>query len=153
MKQTPEEKKFIMNFKAGSLTRDGFLGPDTRHVHDIVHDDTQTLESLGLTCEQSADHLKYILGIAKQALDTRVDVGELTVQSQWDRGMIPCPFGEPGLHPKIVVKVIHKKTGHEIRYSQLSIHLIRRHCFFGGIGSTFRIEPQDCLMISQNRPE
>ena len=38
MKQTPQEKQLYENFKPGKITLDGFLGDDTRHIHDIIED-------------------------------------------------------------------------------------------------------------------
>ena len=153
MKQTPEEKRRMINFQSGTLSKEGFLGPDNRHVHDIIQSDIKALGSLGLNCEQAADDLKYYLDLAKGAMDTRIEEGDFILQSQWDRGMLPCPFGEPGLHPKVIVTILHQPSGRTIRYSQLSIHLLRRHCFLGGRKSAFRVEPDDCFLLSQNRPE
>jgi len=35
MKPTPLETKLLNNFKRGKITKDGFLGDDTRQFHDI----------------------------------------------------------------------------------------------------------------------
>ena len=151
MKQTPQERKILKNFETGAMTKNGFLGDDTRHLHDIILDDKQTLESLGLSCEDAADVLQFYLEEGKKGFEGEIDVGDISVQTRWDRGMIPCPFGERGLHPKINATVIDKKIPKAIRYSKLSIHLIRQHGFFGGKGSVFRIEPNDCLELIQHR--
>lgn len=36
MKPTPLETKLLDNFKPGKITKDGFLGDETRHIHDII---------------------------------------------------------------------------------------------------------------------
>ncbi len=59
--------------------------------------------------------------------------------------MMPCPFGHAGLYPKIVATV--RSGTEEIRFSQLGIHLIRKHGFFGGKGSVFRVEPEKLVRI------
>jgi hypothetical protein len=59
--------------------------------------------------------------------------------------MVPCPFGEPGLHPKMMTLIINRSTKKEIRYTQLGLHMIRKHGFFGGRGSAFRLEPKSLV--------
>ena len=151
MKQTPQEKRILKNFAIGAIAKNGFIGDDTRHLHDIISDDKKTLTSLGLSCEDAADILHFYLEEGKKGLDGEIDFGSISVQTRWDRGMIPCPFGERGLHPKIVTTVTDKITRKKIRYSKLSIHLIRQHGFFGGKGSVFRIEPEDCIELIKKR--
>ena len=141
MKPTPEERELRKNFESGSMTRDGFLGDDDRHVHDIIEADARALLRLGITREALADRLQFFIEEGKRGLETLVDLGEYSVETVWRRGMMPCPFGERGLHHKIIATVTHKATGRVLRYSQLNVHLIREHGFFEGRGSTFRLDP------------
>ncbi len=145
MKQTPLEKKVIDNFKPGKITKDGFLGDDKRHVHDIIQEDLLTLSKLGVELEEIADRLQYFIEEGKKGLETKVDLGEFTVQITWDRGLLPCPFGEPKLHHKIIATVYNKKLNKKFEYSQLNVHLIKEHGFFLGKGSKFRLEPGELV--------
>lgn len=147
MKQTPLEKKIIDNFKPGKITKDGFLGDDIRHVHDIVKEDSLILSQMGIEAETIADRLQYFIDEGKKGLETKVDLGDFTVQISWDRGMLPCPFGEPRLHHKITATLYNKKLDKEITYSQLNVHMIREHGFFEGKGSAFRLEPEELVEV------
>jgi len=147
MKQTPLEEKLIDNFKPGKITKDGFLGDDNRHVHDIIKADLLTLSRLGVEVETIADRLQYFIEEGKKGLETKVDLGDFTVQISWDRGLLPCPFGEPRRHHKIIAAVLNKKLSKKIEYSQLNVHLIKEHGFFLGKGSTFRLEPEDLVDV------
>lgn len=153
MKQMPDEKKVQSNFEPGKISKEGFLGEDTRHVHDIVREDLQTLVSLGVSREMVADRLQYFIDEGKKGLEGEVDLGAFTVHVRWDRGMMPCPFGERGLYPKIVATVFSKQQERAIRYSQLSVHLIRKHGFFGGQGSVFRLDPREWLAFGAMETE
>lgn len=145
MKQTPLEKKLIDNFKPGKITKKGFLGDDIRHVHDIIKEDLLTLSRMGIEVEAIADRLQYFIDEGKKGLETKVDLGDFTVQISWDRGMLPCPFGEPKLHHKINATLYCKNLNKEITYSQLNVHMIREHGFFEGKGSMFRLEPEELV--------
>jgi len=145
MKETPLEKKLLNNFKPGKITKDGFLGEDKRHIHDIIREDLLTLSKAGVTTGQIADQLQYFVEEGKKGLETKVDLGDFAVQIEWDRGLLPCPFGEPGLHHKIVATLHNKKLNRTIKFSQLNIHLIREHSFFEGKGSRFRLEPGELV--------
>ncbi|MBN1349631.1 hypothetical protein JXJ21_09495 [candidate division KSB1 bacterium] len=142
MKQTIQEKLIEKNFKPGIITKDGFLGNDERHIHDIIRADDMTLSRLGLTRAQIADRLQFFIELGKKAVDNEVVSGDFSVHLQWSRGMLPCPFGEPPLHYKMIVTVTNNKQNQMIRYSQLNVHMIREHGFFLGMGSTFRLEPE-----------
>jgi len=142
MKPTPHEKKQWFDFLPGAISKDGFLGNDRRQIHDIVQDDERHLEYLGLNREAIADRLQYFIESGKKGLEKNVDLGDYTVQVRWSRGMQPCPFGERGLHHKLVAYVKHKSSGRELRFTQLNVHMIREHGFFEGSGSTFRMEPE-----------
>lgn len=145
MKETPNEILIKANFEPGKISKDGFLGNDTRHIHDIILEDEATLSRLNITREAIADKLQNFINQGKQGLEGPVETGDFRVQITWDRGALPCPFGEPGLKNKIVATVQNKKSQKKIRYSQLNVHMIRLHGFFEGKGSIFRLEPEELV--------
>jgi hypothetical protein len=154
MKQTPQEKKIYENFKPGKITKEGFLGDDTRHLHDIIEDDLHTLNRLGVSKEQIAERLQYFIEEGKKGLETSVDLGDFTTQVIWRRGMLPSPFGDPKrLYHKIVATVFNKKLKKEMKYSQLNVHMIKDHGFFEGKGSVFRLEPEEVVEVLEIKPE
>ena len=154
MKQTPQEKKIYDNFKPGKITKEGFLGDDTRHIHDIIEEDLHTLARLGVTQEQIADHLQYFIEEGKKGLETPVALGDFTTQVIWRRGMLPSPFGDPKrLYHKIVATVFNKHLNKELRYTQLNVHMIRDHGFFEGKGSVFRLEPEEIVEVLEIKTE
>lgn len=153
MKQTPLENKLLENFKPGKITKDGFLGNDTRNVYDIIYADLLTLSRLGTEAEMIADRLQYFINEGKKGLETKVDLGDFTVQISWDRGLLPCPFGEPKLLHKIIATLVNKKLNKEIKYSQLNVHMIKEHGFFEGKGSTFRLEPMELVEVLEVKQE
>jgi len=154
MKQTPQEQKIYDNFKPGKIAKDGFLGHDTRHIHDIIEEDMHVLDRLGVSKEQVAKRLQYFIEEGKKGLETPVDLGGFTTQVIWRRGMLPSPFGGPKrLYHKIVATVFNKKLNKEIKYTQLNVHMIRDHGFFEGKGSVFRLEPEEIVEILGFKPE
>ncbi len=129
-------------FRPGQISRDGFLGTDRRTVAEIVRQDGETLKRLEQTAEAVADTLQSLIEAARKGLEGPVDAGDWIVRLDWARGLVPCPFGEKKLQPKITVEAVRKWSGETILFSSLSVHLIRKHGFFGGAGSVFRIEPE-----------
>ena len=98
MKKSMRERKMEKNFRAGGISRSGFFGSDTRHIHDIILEDERVLCRLGIDCEFIAEKLQDFIEEGKQGLETWVLKGAYEVQVRWQRGMLPCPFGESGLH-------------------------------------------------------
>jgi hypothetical protein len=152
MKITPQEKRIRKNFLPGTLTKTGFLGTDDRHVHDIIESDLRKLQKLGFTQERVADRLQWFIDEGKKGLEGTVDLNHHTVRVQWQRGMIPCPFGERGLHHKLIATVIHKASSEMLRFSQLNVHMIRNHGFFEGEGGSFRIDPDRLFLFFEGCP-
>ncbi len=154
MKQTPQEKQLHENFEPGKITKEGFLGNDTRHIHDIIEEDAHTLKRLGVRREQIADRLQYFIDEGKKGLETPVELGDFTSLVIWRRGMLPSPFGgAKRLYHKIVATVTNKPLDKAIKYTQLNVHLIRDHGFFEGKGSVFRLEPEELVDVLGILPE
>jgi len=142
MKQTPEEKAVLENLQPGKITKDGLIGNDERNLSEIIETDLREVAKIGLDLEQAVEKLQEFIEIGKSGLESPVDIGDYVVDVQWRRGMIPCPYKDPPLIYKISVVVFKKKTQEELKYTQLSLHLIKKHQFFGGKGSLYRLEPK-----------
>lgn len=149
MKQSPQEREIYQNFQPGGISKEGFLGEDNRHIHDIIAADQKILRKLGLNCKLIGDRLQFFIDEGKKGLESSVDLGDFQSRILWQRGMLPCPFGEPGLHHKVIAEVTNIQNQDKIRFSQLSVHLIREHGFFEGKGSIFRLEPEILVQFIQ----
>jgi hypothetical protein len=121
-----------------------FLGSDRRRLAEILDDDHESVNGLGLSNEQIASRLEEITHIAKKNLGERFTLEDrYEVRAEEHRGMIPCPWEHSqGLFYKSYVELWDKKSGETLIWSDLSIHLIREHGFFQGKGSPFRLEPR-----------
>ena len=122
------------------------MGEMTSLGERIQRQDEAALQQLGLDRVRVADKLESFLDSAKEGLESPVRLGGMTIRAQWDRGLIPCPMGEPGLFPKITAELV-LSPGKILHYSSLSIHLIRSLGFFGEPGRLFRIEPKDVALL------
>lgn len=148
MKETPQEKELKRNnFEPGKIAKNGFLGGDARHIHDIIQADQLVLSQLGISQEQIADKLQYFLDEGKKGLETEIEIGHFKVKTEWYRGMLPCPFGEKRLFHKTRTAVTNQQLDRKTIFSQLNVHLIREHGFFGGKGSVYRLEPEDLVNV------
>ena len=144
MKQTVQMQKAQERMAPGVITRDGFLGGDHRPLADILLADEAAVKALGLEHEAMARRMIALRDAGMAGLGEFVDVAphfEVRVDSV--RGRLPCPFGDPGIFPKTNVTVRNRRTGREITYTDLHIHLVRVHGFYEGRGSPFRLEPKD----------
>ena len=142
MKQTPDERDVRERMAPGVLSREGFLGTDTRRVSEIVEADAATLARLGTTCESLAERLRRALEAALAGLGAPVPTGG-GVTATWHEAMgrIPCPFGRCGTFPKGEVELADSASGEKVVFTPLSVHLIERHGFFQGAGSRYRLDP------------
>jgi hypothetical protein len=125
----------------GVLTMDGFLGTDPRNLAEILQDDDGAVRRLSLEHGQLADGLQRLTDLAIAAFGAPILEGVYEVCSCEAMGVLPCPFGEPGLHTKAVIEAKRTDTRQILSWTALQVHLIREHGFYEGRGSPFRLEP------------
>lgn len=142
MKSSEPLNTIELAMQPGQITCDGFLGNDSRPLADILAADQAEVDRLGLSHHQMARRMIEFRDAGRNAMGDLVVVPphwEVRVDSA--RGKLPCPFGEPGLYPKINITVRNVWNGGEITFTDLHIHLIDLHGFYEGQGTAFRIEP------------
>jgi|YNPMSStandDraft_1061717.scaffolds.fasta_scaffold00013_22 hypothetical protein len=143
MKEIPNYKKIEENLKPGKFSLEGFLGNDNRSLFDIISDDKALILQLNIDIKEIITRLKYFRDKGFDFDGTFIIVDEkwkVSVISH--RGKTKCPFEDKGFFAKTEINLIYLPKNIEINYSDLSIHLIEEHGFFGGKGSLYRLEPE-----------
>ena len=67
--------------------------------------------------------------------------GNLVAEYHEAMGYIASPWPDGRTFPKGEVVVADTATGERVVFTPLSVHLVRRHGFFQGRGSPYRLEP------------
>ena len=138
MKKTPKDKQILERMTEGEWSLKGFLGDDPLGL-DRIDADTGILNDFDIDSEKMGTLLDKLWKKARLYFEDDYIVNGLIVTVYEAKGRIPCPFGHPGVFQKGEMKVLfNNKTN---RFSPLSIHMIRKHGFYGGKGSSYRIEP------------
>lgn len=148
MKQSPEFNAIQEQMKPGVITLEGFLGDDKRKLIDIIASDTLRVRKMKRTHEDIAAKMVHFKEQGLAGLGdfiTLDDHFEVKVESV--RGLLPSPFGGPGMYGKINTTVVNKTLSRQIVYTDLHIHFIKDHGFYEGKGSPFRLEPDDLVQI------
>lgn len=154
MKQTPRMAKIQANMRPGVMSLHGFLGTDPRDLADILAEDDGLVRRKGYTHRDIAERMMELREIGLAGLEDFITVDpyfEVRVESV--RGKLPCPFGDPGIFPKTNITVRNLKTGKEVVYTDLHIHMVQAHGFYEGKGSPFRIDPVELAEILEVKPE
>ncbi len=142
MKQTADMQAIQANMLPGQFAAEGFLGSDTRSLTDILLADQETVNRLDTTHEAIADRMQALTNLGMTTPETPVMVDEnFSVQVDEYMGFIPCPFSDHVNSAKRNTLVKNRNTGAAIQWSDLSIHMIRAHGFYEGIGAHFRLDP------------
>ncbi len=143
MKLIPDEKKVMERMAPGALCLDGFLGHDRRTLHEIIEADTNTVARLGTTHEAVADKLGEVVRAAMAGLGRPVEIdgGRMTAVFHDGMGHIPSPWADGVVAPKGEIELTVRDTGRVLRFSPLSVLLIRMHGFYEGHGSRYRLDP------------
>lgn len=126
------------------LRHGNYLRGDERPLQRILDDDEAEIVHLGMDLEAVTDKMRHLFEQGRKALGDSVvvdDAYEVTVLEY--RGTTPSPWMDQYSSPKAVVEARNVRTGRTLRFSLLSLHLIRNYGFFQGKGSPFRIEPRD----------
>ncbi|WP_051617096.1 hypothetical protein [Desulfonatronovibrio hydrogenovorans] len=142
MKRAPQEQSTLECLESSRFSAPGFLGNDPREIEEIISADARTLASHELDRETLAGKLESIYLEAGRKLGAPVEIAPGISAAYLEcRGRIPSPFPGEGTFAKSPVKVTFMDGGF-FYITPLSIHLIRRHGFFQGKGSPFRIDPE-----------
>jgi hypothetical protein len=148
LKKDPRLDIVEKNMMPGEISHTGFLGNDKRSLADILLDDGLTVADLQLTHQILAERMEELTDKGREGFGYPVMIdGFLEVTVEDSRGSIACPFNHMGMYPKENVLVLNRKTGEEISWTSLNIHMIREHGFYEGKGSPFRVEPVDLVRI------
>ncbi|GAB6057377.1 hypothetical protein [Desulfonatronum parangueonense] len=141
-RRSPVDAKKYQQLSPSCFSAWGFLGNDTRELEDIIADDHQTLQRLGITMDLLVEALRSVYHAALQAEGEWADIAP-GVQAEFlaCRGRTPSPFPGEGTFPKHQVRVTREKDAQSFIITPLSIHLVEKHGFFQGIGSPFRVDP------------
>jgi len=154
MEHEPDLEKIGKEMKPGTISRDGFLGTDQRSLSEILKGDDEAVRRLGVTHKAIAEKMRKLRNAGMKGLGDFIRVPphfEALVDSF--RGKLPCPFGHPGVIPKINTLVRNLKTQKEITYTDMNIHLIAAHGFYEGKGAPYRLEPDALVEILEIKPE
>lgn len=153
MKQSPAEQNLMRNLGPSKFSAEGFLGSDTRPFDEIVGEDLRSLEQKRVSKEDLVAALTDAYEMAKQALGGRVVIRPgVTAVFKESMGRVPSPFRGDGVFEKGEAVVKDEEGGHTIIITSLGIHLIKKHGFFQGKGSRYRIEPERAIGIFRLGP-
>lgn len=143
MKPNPAEKTVHERMQPGALSLEGFLGSDERSLEEIIAADAGEIAEAGFTNEQLGAFLEALHAAADAAWESRVPAcnGKTTVRVEETLGQIPCPFACGEHCHKATIQVNDPKGNRLLSFTPLDAHLIRKHGFFQGKGSPYRIEP------------
>lgn len=132
-------------FEAEEKLRQGnYMRGEARPLRRLLDDDKALVSSLDLDVEFATNLMDRLYHEAAQGMgDTVLVDGKYEVSLREDRGKTACPWGDRFFAPKAVVSARNMNNGKKIKYSVLGLHLIKRHGFFQGAGSPFRIDPED----------
>ena len=145
MKESPRDKSIHDDLAEGQWSVEGFLGSDTRTLEQIIRADAVTLQSLNVTAEALGQAMRRLTREGMAGLGDPVETrGYEIMVDEW-KGLILCPFKDQRRAAKRLTVVRRLSDNKEFSWSDLSIHLIEDHGFFQGIGSTYRIEPQEII--------
>ncbi|MCE1245481.1 MAG: hypothetical protein LWY06_02430 [Firmicutes bacterium] len=150
MKQTVQMEKIQANMAPGVITLSGFLGDDLRKLIDILIADEETVTLMGLSHDQIASRMIELRDAGVRGLGDFINVvPHFEVKVDSVRGKLPCPFGDPGVFPKTNTTVKNLKTGKEVTFTDLNIHMILAHGFYQGRGSLFRLDPEFLAEVTE----
>lgn len=147
MKQTPKMKKIQEDMAPGAYSADGFLGDDTRNLEDILREDSEKVEAMGLSHRKIASAMREFTEKARLMPGVTVREGDFEITVDDHRGYIPCPFSDNERAIKTNTLLLNRKLGKTAYWSELNIHMIEKHGFYEGRGSRFRTEPEELAKI------
>mgnify|MGYP000930069307 CR=1 FL=1 len=133
------------------LRQGNYLRGESRQLRRLLDDDAALVASLDVDMDHLTGQMERLYREAAPAFGDPVVVdGKYEVSVREDRGKTACPWGDRFFAQKAVVYAKNLKTGISIKFSLLGLHMLKRHGFFQGAGSPFRIEPEDLKNFFQS---
>ena len=134
--------------RSSKFSGDSFAGNDTKSPYEIIEADKAIVLKHDLTLLQIAMRMQNITDIAAKNPGTWVRVDDKTLtQATEIKGVLHCPFPHNESVNKRVTVVRHIDLSQIIQWSDLNIHLIAIHGFFGDKDSIFRLEPRQLIKL------
>lgn len=153
MKQSPQLQRIQNNMRPGVIALEGFLGTDRRMLGDILLADDAAVHRLGLTHKQIAARMQLFRDAGAKGLGIEIHVAaHFEVAVDGVRGILPCPFEDQVALHKVNTTVMNERLGESITFTDLGIHLVAMHGFYGGKGSPYRTSPKDLVRILEIEP-
>lgn len=154
MKKTSQKKILEELLGSSKIVAGGFIGNDSRSLHDIIKADAAILAKLNYSHHQVVERMQKITDTAKAALGNWVKVDEnIHARTEEAKGPLICPWPHPGAFAKRVTIAKNTNSKQTIKWSDLNIHLIKEHHFFEGKGSAFRLDPKKLVDIIFTCPD
>ncbi|MDP8225052.1 MAG: hypothetical protein P9L99_16955 [Candidatus Lernaella stagnicola] len=148
VKLPPDMAQALAKMKPGVISKDGFLGDDDRPLPEIISDQHAACLRRGVTCEAIADAMRRVGRAGLAGFGAPISVEEKwEVTADENRGKLACPWPHPGMFQKTVYTVKSLRTGRAVRFTELSIHLVEKHCFFEGAGAVFYNDPEALIDV------
>lgn len=115
--------------------------------------DAENIAAIGLTCDRIAQRLRMFRAAAETGLGRAVQVSPYFESAIDDtRGRLPCPFGDTGAFAKLNTSIRNIATGKTLEFSDLSLHMIEKHGWFGAAESPFRLDPKTLAQVLEIAP-
>lgn len=151
MKQSPSEESLHDRLKPSKFSAGGFLGDDSRSVDEIVATDKRKMEKNDIDPDHLIELLQESFDRAREAFGGEVEISKgVTVTFHESMGRIPSPFRGEGVFEKGEATV-QANGDTKFRITRLGLHLIKKHLFFQGEGSPYRIDPVDAYQALSPR--
>jgi hypothetical protein len=148
--------------RPGNFSQAGFLGAG-ESLRQVLEADTRTLDELGVSADDLADHLSKLLEAAIASTRTITSAGAYKVRLRRYKGVQICPFAPqphenpcPGRGDKRFASidwiVRNPRNGIQLSGPGLIVHLIGAHRFFEGLQSPYRVAPRRLAQLLELGP-
>jgi hypothetical protein len=143
-----EFKQLEAILRQSPIVRGGFLGHDHRSIEEILQSDMEHVMQSGYSMDRIVSRMRELTELGKQRLGGCAAINQvLSIRCEEYKGWIECPWGDQKNLDKRVTTALRSDLNTSIQWTDLNIHLIEKHGFFEGRGSTFRIEPLELVQI------
>jgi hypothetical protein len=138
------------------LSVGGFLG-EGECLYEVLRIDDETVRRLKLAHEQIADRIEYFIKASTSPLTYPTEAGKVIdgkyfVRFKMWRGGQECPWKD-AIHMLFMEYgymdffVENMETKEELSFPGGIVHLIRKHHFYEGKNSPYRVDPEKAIRV------